>query len=104
MFSTPAQQCPSVNVPSNVDVIGDAEEATHGNVVQFSCKSSNHILTGAREIYCDENGDWKGLEDGNPKCDGKIKFAFRSAFFQQLNSNIQTSPEREYSSTCILYI
>ncbi|XP_039457419.1 complement factor H-related protein 4-like isoform X2 [Oreochromis aureus] len=64
-----AQQCPSINVPSNVDVIGDAEEATHGNVVQFSCKSSNHILTGAREIYCDENGDWKGLEDGNPKCD-----------------------------------
>ncbi|CAI5637020.1 unnamed protein product [Oreochromis niloticus] len=64
-----AQQCPSINVPNNVNVMGDAEEATYGNVVRFSCKSSNHILLGAREIYCDENGDWKGLEDGNPKCD-----------------------------------
>ncbi|XP_025755199.1 complement factor H isoform X2 [Oreochromis niloticus] len=64
-----AQQCPSINVPDTVNVMGDAEEATYGNVVQFSCKSSNHILKGAREIYCDENGDWKGLEDGNPKCE-----------------------------------
>ncbi|XP_063356779.1 complement factor H [Pelmatolapia mariae] len=63
-----AQQCPSINVPNNVNVMGDAEEAAYGNVVQFSCKSSSHILKGAREIYCDENGDWKGLEAGNPKC------------------------------------
>ncbi|XP_039902236.1 complement factor H-like isoform X4 [Simochromis diagramma] len=64
-----AQQCPSINVPNNVNVIGDAEEATYGNVVRFSCKSSNYIMKGAREIYCDENGDWKGLEDGNPTCE-----------------------------------
>uniref|UniRef100_A0A3P9CI13 Complement factor H n=1 Tax=Maylandia zebra TaxID=106582 RepID=A0A3P9CI13_9CICH len=64
-----AQQCPSINVPNNVNVMGDAEEATYGNVVRFSCKSSNHIMNGAREIYCDENGDWKGLEDGNPTCE-----------------------------------
>uniref|UniRef100_A0A3Q4I199 Sushi domain-containing protein n=1 Tax=Neolamprologus brichardi TaxID=32507 RepID=A0A3Q4I199_NEOBR len=64
-----AQQCPSINVPKDVNVMGDAEEATFGNVVRFSCKSNNHIMKGAREIYCDENGDWKGLEAGNPKCE-----------------------------------
>lgn len=81
MFFTPAQQCPSINVPNNVNVLGDAEEATYGNVVRFSCKSSNYIMKGAREIYCDENGDWKGLEDGNPTCEGKVKLAYYCYYY-----------------------
>lgn len=81
MFFTPAQQCPSINVPDTVNVMGDAEEAAYGNVVQFSCKSSSHILTGAKEIYCDENGDWKGLEAGNPKCVGKVKLTYYCYYY-----------------------
>uniref|UniRef100_A0A669DPL8 Complement factor H n=1 Tax=Oreochromis niloticus TaxID=8128 RepID=A0A669DPL8_ORENI len=67
-----AQQCPSINVPDTVNVMGDAEEATYGNVVQFSCKSSNHILKGAREIYCDENGDWKVSSVSTVKCEAPV--------------------------------
>ncbi|XP_044056186.1 complement factor H-like isoform X2 [Siniperca chuatsi] len=60
-----AQQCPGILVDINVQVNGDPEEATYGNVVRFSCKSSNEILIGSSEIYCDENGDWSAEA---PKC------------------------------------
>ncbi|XP_038571057.1 complement factor H-like isoform X2 [Micropterus salmoides] len=60
-----AQQCPLIHVDNNVQVNGDPEEATFGNVVRFSCKSNTEILSGATEIYCDENGDWS---DKAPKC------------------------------------
>ncbi|KAK9519682.1 hypothetical protein VZT92_022393 [Zoarces viviparus] len=55
-----AQQCSVIHVKQNVQVIGDAEEATYGNVVQFSCKSRTEILSGSQEMYCDENGKWRG--------------------------------------------
>ncbi|XP_031725514.1 complement factor H-like [Anarrhichthys ocellatus] len=55
-----AQQCPVIHVEQNVQVIGDPEEATYGNVVQFSCKSRTEILSGSQEMYCDENGEWRG--------------------------------------------
>ncbi|KAM9848807.1 complement factor H-like isoform 2-T2 [Aulostomus maculatus] len=58
--SCPAQQCPEIYVESNVNVVGDPVEATFGNVVQFSCKSSSEILIGPTEIYCDERGEWSG--------------------------------------------
>ncbi|XP_075944106.1 complement factor H-like [Anarhichas minor] len=60
-----AQQCPVIHVEQNVQVIGDPEEATYGNVVQFSCKSRTEILSGSQEMYCDENGEWRGQV---PKC------------------------------------
>uniref|UniRef100_A0A3Q1EEN8 Sushi domain-containing protein n=1 Tax=Acanthochromis polyacanthus TaxID=80966 RepID=A0A3Q1EEN8_9TELE len=60
-----AQQCPVIHVGSNVQVIGDPEEANYGNVVRFRCKSSSEVLEGSAEMYCDENGQWSGTE---PKC------------------------------------
>ncbi|KAF3835462.1 hypothetical protein F7725_028020 [Dissostichus mawsoni] len=61
-----AQQCPIINVDNHeVQVNGDIEEATFGNVVRFSCKSSSKVLFGSTEMYCDENGEWVGE---SPKC------------------------------------
>ncbi|XP_010795289.1 complement factor H-like [Notothenia coriiceps] len=60
-----AQQCPIIDVDSHVQVNGDIEEATFGNVVRFSCKSSSKVLFGSAEMYCDENGEWVGE---SPKC------------------------------------
>ncbi|XP_078114520.1 complement factor H-like [Sander vitreus] len=62
-----AQQCPVIHVDNNVQVNGDPEEATYGNVVRFSCKSNSDILSnpGSAELYCDENGEWSGQP---PKC------------------------------------
>ena len=79
MFFLPAQQCPVINVDNNVQVNGDPEEATFGNVVRFSCKSNTEILFGPTEIYCDESGSWSGEA---PKCKGK-------AFIKQ-NENSET--------------
>ncbi|XP_041646754.1 complement factor H-like [Cheilinus undulatus] len=53
-----AQRCPVIHVNNTVQVIGDPEEATFGNVLRFSCKSNKDVLVGETEIYCDENGDW----------------------------------------------
>ncbi|KAK2835147.1 hypothetical protein Q5P01_015631 [Channa striata] len=61
-----AQQCPSINLDKNVQVTGDIEEATFGNVVRFSCKYSTEILIGPTEIYCDENGKWS---EEIPRCE-----------------------------------
>ncbi|XP_074491200.1 complement factor H-like isoform X2 [Sebastes fasciatus] len=61
-----AQQCSVILVGDNVQVNGDPEEATYGNVVRFSCKSNTEILIGSPEMYCDENGEWSGQP---PKCD-----------------------------------
>ncbi|XP_061739791.1 complement factor H-like isoform X1 [Nerophis ophidion] len=58
--------CPAINVEDNVEVIGDAEEANFGNVLQFSCKKSNEILIGSSEMSCDENGKWSNTP---PKCE-----------------------------------
>ncbi|XP_054459524.1 complement factor H-like isoform X2 [Anoplopoma fimbria] len=55
-----AQQCRVIHVDNNVQVVGDLEEATYGNVVRFSCKSRNEMLSGSQEMYCDENGEWRG--------------------------------------------
>ncbi|KAJ4943358.1 hypothetical protein JOQ06_005861 [Pogonophryne albipinna] len=60
-----AQQCPIIDVDKHVQVNGDLEEATFGNVVRFSCKSSSKVLFGSAEIYCDENGEWVGT---SPTC------------------------------------
>ena len=67
MFYLTAQQCPVIYVDNNVIVNGDTEEATYGNVVRFSCKSSTEVLSGSSEMYCDENGEWVGT---TPKCEG----------------------------------
>ncbi|KAK5930438.1 hypothetical protein CgunFtcFv8_026673 [Champsocephalus gunnari] len=60
-----AQQCPIINVDELVHVNGNIEEATFGNVVRFSCKSSSKVLFGSAEMYCDENGEWVGK---SPTC------------------------------------
>uniref|UniRef100_A0A8C9YDB2 Complement factor H n=1 Tax=Sander lucioperca TaxID=283035 RepID=A0A8C9YDB2_SANLU len=62
-----AQQCTVLHVDRNVQVNGDPEEATYGNVVRFSCKSNSHVLSDpeSAELYCDENGEWSGQA---PKC------------------------------------
>uniref|UniRef100_A0A3Q3M9K7 Complement factor H n=1 Tax=Mastacembelus armatus TaxID=205130 RepID=A0A3Q3M9K7_9TELE len=60
-----AQQCPVIHVDNNVQVTGDPEEATFGNVLRFSCKSSSEILDGSAEAYCDEHGQWSSQP---PKC------------------------------------
>ncbi|KAM9385754.1 complement factor H-like [Pholidichthys leucotaenia] len=65
-----AQRCPVIRVENNVRVIGDTEESTFGNVVRFSCKQSNEMLTGPTELYCNDHGEWAGQDsDQNPKCE-----------------------------------
>ncbi|KAI4828218.1 hypothetical protein KUCAC02_022323 [Chaenocephalus aceratus] len=61
------QQCPIINVDEQIHVNGNIEEATFGNVVRFSCKSSSKVLLGSAEMYCDENGEWVGK---SPTCKG----------------------------------
>ncbi|KAF7648105.1 hypothetical protein LDENG_00161570 [Lucifuga dentata] len=60
-----AQHCSVIHVDDNVLVTGDPEEATYGNVLRFTCKSSSEILNGPSEIICNENGEWSGEV---PKC------------------------------------
>ena len=69
MFVFTAQRCSVIHTSDNVQLIGDAEEATFGNVVRFSCKSNSEILIGATEIYCNENGQWSGEA---PECKGTV--------------------------------
>ncbi|XP_061593258.1 complement factor H-like [Cololabis saira] len=61
------QKCALIHVNSNVEVIGDMTQATFGNVLRFTCKSSNEVLIGPSEIYCNENGEWS---DVVPECTG----------------------------------
>ncbi|XP_029904643.1 complement factor H-like [Myripristis murdjan] len=61
-----AQQCPVINVEDGVQVIGDPEEATYGNVLRFRCTSNSLVLNGSAEIHCDETGEWSGPA---PTCD-----------------------------------
>lgn len=69
LFFLLAQQCPVIHVNNNVQVIGDPEEATYGNVIRFSCKSSSEVLEGSSEIYCNEYGDWSA---DPPICKGTV--------------------------------
>ncbi|AWP16988.1 Complement regulatory plasma protein [Scophthalmus maximus] len=55
-----AKQCPVIHVSNNVRVNGDLEEASYGNAVYFSCKSSSEVLIGSREVYCNKYGEWSG--------------------------------------------
>ncbi|XP_028300805.1 complement factor H-like [Gouania willdenowi] len=63
--------CPVINVDQSLRVDGNMEEATYGTVIQFKCHSPDQALYGASEIYCEENGEWKGdgWEGQPPKCD-----------------------------------
>ncbi|XP_062251961.1 complement factor H-like isoform X1 [Platichthys flesus] len=54
------KMCPVIHVSTNVQVIGDPEEANIGNVVQFSCKANSDVLIGLQGIYCNEKGEWSG--------------------------------------------
>ncbi|XP_054914133.1 sushi, von Willebrand factor type A, EGF and pentraxin domain-containing protein 1-like isoform X2 [Poeciliopsis prolifica] len=60
-----AIKCPVIHADNNVHIFGDAEEATSGNVVRFSCKSNAEILSGSQEIFCKDDGEWS---DPVPKC------------------------------------
>lgn len=70
IFVIPATKCPVVHADNNVQILGGAEEATSGNVVRFSCKSSAEILYGSQEIYCKDDGEWSGQP---PKCKGMTR-------------------------------
>ncbi|XP_070410409.1 complement factor H isoform X1 [Nothobranchius furzeri] len=60
-----AIRCPSIPLPDGMQVVGDLDEATFGNVVQFSCRNNSHVLEGSRVLHCNENGEWQGTA---PKC------------------------------------
>lgn len=76
-FFLPARQCPPIDVDNSVQVVGNPEEAAYGNVLRFSCKSRDEILSGSQELYCDENGKWNGKA---PICEGTAGFP---RFFSQ---------------------
>ncbi|KAM4575547.1 complement factor H-like [Fundulus diaphanus] len=88
-----ATQCPVLHVDNNVQVLGDPEEATSGNVVRFSCKSSDEILDGSLEIYCKDEGEWSGPV---PKCK-----AIRCTVPQIEHGSVPTGP-REYKENEVL--
>ncbi|KAM4549476.1 complement factor H-like [Odontesthes bonariensis] len=54
------KKCPVLRVEDNVNVVGDPDDATYGNILRFNCKSNDEILTGPSEIHCDETGKWSG--------------------------------------------
>lgn len=53
---------------NNVQIIGQSNEATYGNVVRFVCKFNYEVLLGSPETYCNEKGEWTSLP---PKCEGR---------------------------------
>ncbi|KAI3368487.1 hypothetical protein L3Q82_025500 [Scortum barcoo] len=107
-----AKQCPLIHVDNNVQVSGDHEEATFGNVVQFSCRSRNQILSGPSEIYCDEYGEWSGnpptckeitctvprIENGYVPGDIKV---YRENEILQFECNNKYAPTEGRPSKCI---
>ncbi|KAJ7986240.1 hypothetical protein DPEC_G00337900 [Dallia pectoralis] len=52
--------CPVIRVNSDVVVIGESEDATFGNVIQFECQSNQKMLVGLSEIDCNHKGEWSG--------------------------------------------
>ncbi|KAM7011939.1 complement factor H-like [Tautogolabrus adspersus] len=86
-----AQQCPMIHVDGNVQVVGDPEEATYGNVVRFSCKSNTMVLNGPSEIYCDENGKWSAEA---PNCE-EIKCTIPEIQNGELTGQLRDYKEHE---------
>ncbi|XP_072244865.1 complement factor H-like [Leuresthes tenuis] len=59
------RKCPVLRVGNNVNVIGDPDDATYGNILRFDCTFNDQILSGPSQIYCDETGKWS---DEVPTC------------------------------------
>ncbi|XP_031641402.1 complement factor H isoform X7 [Oncorhynchus kisutch] len=53
-----ALKCPVIQANDNVVVIGNSEDATYGNVIQFECQSNHMVLKGSSEIDCNDKGEW----------------------------------------------
>uniref|UniRef100_A0AAQ4R5T0 Sushi domain-containing protein n=1 Tax=Gasterosteus aculeatus aculeatus TaxID=481459 RepID=A0AAQ4R5T0_GASAC len=89
-----ARQCPPIDVDDNVQVVGNPEEAAYGNVLRFSCKSRDEILSGSQELYCDENGKWNGKA---PICEA-ITCTVPNIQNGFVNGNVDKYKENEYLS------
>nr|XP_040039464.1 complement factor H-like [Gasterosteus aculeatus aculeatus] len=89
-----ARQCPPIDVDDNVQVVGNPEEAAYGNVLRFSCKSRDKILSGSQELYCDENGAWNGKA---PICE-EITCTVPNIQNGFVNGNVDKYKENEYLS------
>ncbi|XP_060933524.1 sushi, von Willebrand factor type A, EGF and pentraxin domain-containing protein 1-like isoform X3 [Limanda limanda] len=106
-----AQQCPVINVATNLQVIGDPEEANFGNVVRFSCKIRSEVLIGLQELHCDEKGEWSGeapickaitclvpvIENG--RVPGNIQ-EYQEHDFLRFQCNAGFKPSEERASKC----
>uniref|UniRef100_A0A8C7PFW1 Complement factor H n=1 Tax=Oncorhynchus mykiss TaxID=8022 RepID=A0A8C7PFW1_ONCMY len=53
-----ALKCPVIQANDNVVVIGNSEDATYGNVIQFECQSNHMVLNGSSEMVCNDKGEW----------------------------------------------
>nr|XP_046156060.1 coagulation factor XIII B chain-like [Oncorhynchus gorbuscha] len=53
-----ALKCPVIQANDNIVVIGNSEDATYGNVIQFECQSNHMVLKGSSEIDCNDKGEW----------------------------------------------
>ncbi|XP_055799680.1 complement factor H-like isoform X2 [Salvelinus fontinalis] len=53
-----ALKCPVIQANDDVVVIGNSEDATYGNVIQFECQSNRMVLNGSSEIDCNHKGEW----------------------------------------------
>ncbi|XP_045543842.1 complement factor H [Salmo salar] len=53
-----ALKCPVIQANDNVVVIGNSEDATYGNVIQFECQSNRMVLKGSSEMDCNDKGEW----------------------------------------------
>uniref|UniRef100_A0A4W5KLQ8 Complement factor H n=1 Tax=Hucho hucho TaxID=62062 RepID=A0A4W5KLQ8_9TELE len=53
-----ALKCPVIQANDNVEVIGNSEDATYGNVIQFECLSNHMVLKGLSEMVCNDKGEW----------------------------------------------
>ncbi|XP_038858788.1 complement factor H-like isoform X7 [Salvelinus namaycush] len=53
-----ALKCPVIQANDDVVVIGNSEDATYGNVIQFECQSNRMVLKGLSEMDCNDKGEW----------------------------------------------
>ncbi|KAK5606102.1 hypothetical protein CRENBAI_000543 [Crenichthys baileyi] len=89
-----ATKCPVFHVDNNVQVLGDPEQASSGNVVRFSCKSNDEIVYGLKEIHCKDDGEWSGPV---PRCK-----AIRCSVPQIEHGSVPSGPQ-EYKEHEVLH-
>ncbi len=68
-----AVKCPAIYTDRDVTALGNTEEGSYGQVIQFECVSSDKKIDGSSDIHCEVSGKWS---DAVPKCKGSVYCLF----------------------------